>query len=179
MASISLDLNEEMNTNLSDLSKQLNQSPAECVEMALNLLMQYEGLEHALQGVGRVGDGQSPIELPAAGENEAELKIAFHNAALEELQQLDEEDQIEVLSALTDRVYGETEEDLGIDLIINENNQQQTILSSFDFGHVVYTLSEKGLTLYLIGLAPELEEDLLAEDELAAITDMAEATPQS
>ena len=164
MTSLKIDLPDEVYQDLNEVAKRLNQTPEETTQMALSLLMQFDSLEYALLAMQRVMDGQASMPLPALSE-EAELALEFHPEALAELQSLSEDDQVAVLSELIERIVAE-ESDLEdtLDLVLNENEKEQVVLSSFDFGDIVYKIGDK-VVVYLIGLPFEDEFEMEDFDE--------------
>lgn len=156
MTSFTITLPDEIHADLAEVAKRLNQTPEETTQMALSLLMQFDSLDYALIAMQRINDGETIVPLPALAD-ESELALEFHPLALEELQSLDEDDQIELLTELIERIVAEEEElEDTLDLVINESETEQVVMSSFEFGDVVYKISEK-VVVYLIGI-PELEE---------------------
>ncbi len=156
MTSLNVDLPDEVYEDLSEVAKRLNQSPEETTQMALSLLMQFDALDYALIGSARMADGEETVPLPALGQD-SDLMLEFHPQALEELQSLEEDDQVEVLTEFIERIVADEEElEDTLDLVINEDEDTQVVLSSFDFGDIVYKIADH-VTIYMIGL-PELEE---------------------
>ncbi len=168
MTSLTIELPDDVYEDLGEVAKRLNQTSEETTQMALSLLMQFDSLDFALVATARINDELETIPLPALAD-EADLALEFHPAALEELQALEEDDQVEVLSAFIERIVAEEEElDDTLDLVITENETDQVVLSSFDFGDIVYKIGEK-VVVYLIGLPQEdeFEEfDIEEEEEL-------------
>lgn len=156
MTSLTIELPNDIFEDLSEVAKRLNQSPEETTQMALSLLMQFDSLDYALIATARINDGSETVPLPALAE-EADLALEFHPAALEELQALEEDDQVEVLSSFIERIVAE-EEDLEntLDLVITESENDQVVLSSFDFGDIVYRIGDK-VIVYMIGLPEDSE----------------------
>lgn len=170
MTSITIELPNDIYEDLSEVSKRLNQTPEETTQMALSLLMQFDSLDYALVATARINDDMETVPLPALAE-ESDLALEFHPAALEELQALEEDDQVEVLSSFIERIVAEEEElEDTLDLVITESETDQVVLSSFDFGDIIYRIGDK-VVVYMIGLPPEeafedFEEfDLEEEDE--------------
>lgn len=167
MTNLTIELPDEVYSDLNEVAKRLNQTPEETTQMALSLLMQFDSLDFALIAIQRMNEEHETTPLPALQE-EAELSLEFHPAAMEELQSLEEEDQVEVLSAFIERIVAEEDElEDTLDLVINENETEQVVLSSFDFGDIVYKIGDK-VVIYMIGF-PELEDleefDFDEEDE--------------
>lgn len=167
MTNLTIELPDEVYSDLNEVSKRLNQTPEETTQMALSLLMQFDSLDYALIAMQRMNDDQETTPLPALQE-EAELSLEFHPAALEELQSLEEDDQVEVLTSFIERIVAEEDElEDTLDLVINENEKEQVVLSSFDFGDIVYKIGDK-VVIYMIGF-PELadfDEDYAEEFDI-------------
>ncbi|HET9843252.1 MAG TPA: hypothetical protein VFP93_01175 [Gammaproteobacteria bacterium] len=166
MTSLKIDLPDDVYTDLTEVAKRLKQTPEETTQMALSLLMQFESLDYALVAMQRVEDGQETVPLPALAE-ESELSLEFHPEALDELQTLDEEDQVTVLTELIERIVAEEDElEDTLDLVINENSAEQIVLSSFEFGDIIYRIANK-VTVYMIALPTqeEFEAEDISEDE--------------
>lgn len=172
MTTLNVELPDEIFEDITEVAKELDQTPEEFMQMALSLLMQSDSLANAMVAMERVKDKQMPVTLPTMDSEEPELSIELHPDALAELQMLDEEDQIDVLGDLMERVLNETQEEddesfsEGLDLVINETEDSQLILSSFDYGDIVYKLSDK-IVVYLLNL-PDLIPDEEDEDLLEA-----------
>lgn len=166
MTNLTIELPDEVYSDLNEVAKRLNQTPEETTQMALSLLMQFDSIDFALIAIQRMQEEHETTPLPALQE-EAELSLEFHPAAMEELQSLEEEDQVEVLSAFIERIVAEEDElDDTLDLVINENETEQVVLSSFDFGDIVYKIGDK-VVIYMIGFPPmdDLEEFDFDEEE--------------
>lgn len=166
MTSLKIELPDDVYNDLGEVAKRLNQTPEETTQMALSLLMQFDSLDYALIATQRINDDQESVPLPALAE-EADLALEFHPEALEELQSLEEDDQVEVLSSFIERIVAEEAElENTLDLVITENDNEQVVLSSFDFGDIVYKIGDK-VVVYMIGLPPEeeFEEFDIEEDE--------------
>ncbi len=164
MTTLNVELPDEILEDITEIAKELDQSPEEFMQMALSLLMQSDSLSNAMVAMERVKDKNESVALPSLdGSDDSELIIELHPEALAELHLLAEEDQVDVLSDLIERVLSETEEEEmfteGLDLVINETEDSQLILSSFDYGDIVYKLSDK-IVIYLLNLP-----DLMPDDE--------------
>lgn len=172
MTVLNVNLPEEILEDVVDIAKQLDQTPEELMQMALSLLMQSDSLNNAIEAIDRTKDGKSPVPLPTVEDAEdAELSIELHPEALAEFSLLSEDDQLDVLSDLIERIAseGDEEEDLfedTLDLVINETEDSQTLLSSFTYGDVVYKVSDK-IVIYLFDLPDLMGEDEFEEDEAA------------
>ncbi len=163
MAKITVNVPDELNEVLSEIASGLKETPENCLLLALNHLMQTDTLDNAIEGVSRIDDGQALVDFPALKE-ELDIDIQFHPQAMEELEELEEEDQIEVLEQFVERISEEDAELLSeLDLAIKETAEGQVILSSFDFGEIVYQSGESTI-IYHLAMA-ELEEDDDEEEE--------------
>lgn len=167
MTVLNVELPNEILEDVIEVSKQLNQTPEELMQMALSLLMQSDSLDNAIEAKERMNDGQTPVALPALDKEDLELSIQLHPDALVEFSMLDEEDQLDVLSDLIERVVSEEGEepafDNTLDLVINETEDSQVILSSFEYGDIVYKVSDS-ITIYLLNL-PDLVDDEFEDAE--------------
>ena len=76
---------------------------------------------------------------------------------------LEEEDQIEVLGALIDRILGEDDPETSLDLPICQTPHGTLTTSGFPFGDIIYNKGS-ALIVYHIALAEE-EGDEIYEDE--------------
>lgn len=171
MSTVNVTLPDEILADVSEVAKKLKQTPEEFMQMALSLLMQSDSLDNAMMAMERLNDGQNTVRLPAFDDEDPELSIELHPEALAELNMLDEEDQIDVLSDLIERVVSEDEPDFDLentlDLVINESEESQLVLSSFEYGDIVYKISDK-IVIYLINLPdlmPEEDDMEMAEED--------------
>lgn len=168
MTVLNVELPNEILEDVIEVSKQLNQTPEELMQMALSLLMQSDSLDNAIEAKERMNDGQALVALPSLDDKEdLELTIQLHPDALVEFSMLDEEDQLDVLNDLIERVVSEEGEeqsfDNTLDLVINETEDSQVILSSFEYGDIVYKVSDS-ISIYLLNL-PDLVDDEFEDEE--------------
>jgi hypothetical protein len=164
MPKITVNVPDELFEVLSEIASSLKESPENCLMLALNHLMQTDTLDNAIEGVSRMDDGQALVDFPALKE-ELDIDIQFHHQAMEELEALEEEDQIEVLGQFVERISEEEAELLPeLDLAIKETPDGQVILSSFDFGEIVYQSGESTI-IYHLAMEELEDEDDDEEDE--------------
>lgn len=169
MASITLELPDEFYAEVSDAADQLKTSPQHCLELALAHFMQSHALMSGIEGMARIEDGEPLVDFPELKE-ELELDIKFHPMAMEELESLTEEEQVDILEDIINRISGE-EEDLieAMDLVLKEEGDDQIILSEFKFGQVVYRIGNF-ITIYYVGILEDVSEDI-EEDEMETTAD--------
>ena len=166
MANLTLNLPDDVYAELSNIAAQLKISPEQCSQLALQHFLQTDSIENAIEGVSRVDDGEELVDFPELKE-ELGIEIRFHPDAMEELESVSEEDQIEILEQLISRI-SDQEEDLEatLDIIISEQGENQIVLSGFNFGDIVYQLG-KNIIIYHIALIEEEDEgDEEDEDEI-------------
>lgn len=169
MASINVEIPDELLEELEDISEQLKTSTSETVMLALSYIMQTNTLENAIEGIARLDDDtdEEIISFPEIKE-EIDLDINFQAAAMEELEALDEEDQIELIGHLIERLSMDEEvEDNNVDLILREEDDASVILSCFEFGDIIYRLGED-VTIYHIAM-----HDLLDDEEFDEVLEEA------
>jgi hypothetical protein len=163
MASITLQLSDELLAELSETAEQLKCTPEECIELALTHFIQSPALVSSAEALARLNDNQPLTDFPELKE-ELDLDIQFHPMAMEELDSLTEEEQVTVLEDLVNRISGENDdlEDL-MDLVIKETPDHQIVLSEFSFGHVVYKIGTN-IVVYYVGILEDDTEDLATEE---------------
>lgn len=169
MASINVEIPDELLEDLEDISEQLKTSTSETVMLGLSFIMQTNTLENAIEGIARIDDDtdEEIISFPEIKE-EIDLDINFQAAAMEELEALDEEDQIELIGHLIERLSMDEEvEDNNVDLILREEDDASVILSCFEFGDIIYRLGED-VTIYHIAM-----HDLLDDEEFDEVLEEA------
>jgi predicted transcriptional regulator len=164
MPTISITVPDEIYEEFSSLAEQLKQSPQECAMLALNHFMQTDTIENAIEGVARMQDTtEELIPFPELKE-ELGLDVKFHPMAMDELEGLEEEDQIEVLESLIHRMANEEElDDDAIDLLLKETPEGQVKISVFPFGDITYLVGPT-IVVYHIALA-EMDEDFEGDEE--------------
>tara|TARA_R110002110_G_scaffold404606_1_gene623172 strand:+ start:213051 stop:213581 length:531 start_codon:yes stop_codon:yes gene_type:complete len=165
MAKLTIEIPDELLEELEDITEQLKISTSETVMLALSFIMQQDTLDNAIEGIARVDDQDENevISFPEIKE-ELDIDINFHARAMEELDALDEEEQIELIGHLIERLSQDDEElDEDVDLVLREDDDASIILSCFDFGDIIYKLSEDITVYHIAMLEPEEDEDF---DEL-------------
>lgn len=165
MATLTIEIPDELLEELEGVTEQLQISTSETVMLALSFIMQQDTLDNAIEGIARVDDKDDAevISFPEIKE-ELDLDINFHGAAMEELEELEEEEQIELIGHLIERISQDDEDlDEDVDLVLREEDDASIILSCFDFGDIIYKLSDD-ITIYHIAMhEPAIDEEF---DEL-------------
>ncbi len=167
MANLTLEVADDVYSELTNLAEQLKISPEQCAQLALHHFLQTDTIENAIEGVNRMDDGQELVDFPELKE-ELGIEIKFHPDAMDELESVTEEDQIEILERLINRISAHEEElEATLDIVIKEIGESQVVLSGFGFGDIVYQLGEN-VVIYHIALIEEDDEDEDddSEDEL-------------
>lgn len=158
MATLTIDIPDDVFTELSNIADQLKITAEECVQLSLNHLLQTHTLDSALEGSARIDDGEELVDFPELKE-ELGLDIKFHPMAMEELEALTEEEQVSILEELISRITSEDVElEDTLDLVLKDQDEKQTILSEFDFGDVVYQIGST-IVIYHIAILNEIEEE--------------------
>jgi predicted transcriptional regulator len=158
MANLTINIPDEYLAELSNIAKQLKKSPEQCMLLALNYFMQTNAVESAVEGIARMEDGEALVDFPELKE-ELGIEMKFHPLAMDELEEVVEEDQIEVLEQLINRISAhEEEEEDALDLVLNEEGNNQLILSTFSFGDVVYQVGQS-ITIFHIALTEDEDDD--------------------
>lgn len=166
MASINVEIPDELLEDLEDISEQLKTTASETVMLALSYIMQTNTLENAIEGIARIDDNEEEIISFPEIKEEIDLDINFQATAMEELEALDEEDQIELIGHLIERLSMDEEvEDQNVDLILREEDDASVILSCFDFGDIIYRLGED-VTIYHIAMHDLVDDDEEFDEEL-------------
>lgn len=157
MANLNLQLPDEIFSEITKIASQMKQSPEDLVQLALSFFLQTDAVENAMEGLTRKDDGESLVDFPQLKE-ELGLDIQFHPAAMEELDAIEEEDQIEILEEFINRISSSEEEENTIDLILQDDGEQQMVLSSFAFGDLIYQLGKK-VVIYHLALNEDDEDE--------------------
>lgn len=183
MTMITIDISDELHQELLDVAGQLKINANETIQLALGYFLQAQSLTSVLEGTSRMSDGQALVDFPELKE-EIGMDIKFHSKAMEELEALTEEEQVDVLEELITRITTPDEElEETLDLVIKEEQGTQIVLSEFYFGDVIYKIGQTVEIYHLAllededeseaddneedeGEGEELEEDLF-EEELA------------
>lgn len=164
MPSLTINIPDELFEELKDAAKELTLEPDELLTMSFNHFIQTPTIDNVAEGLER---SQTPdenlISFPELKE-ELDMDINFHPLAMEELESLDEEDQIELIGELINRISQEDNVE-NIDLVLKDDEDGTLLLSSFDFGDLIYRLTDEVITIYHIALNEELDEDFDDEDE--------------
>lgn len=158
MTTLSVNLPDDIYDEFISISEELKISPDACALLAISYMTQTDVFQTAIEGMHRYNDGQALKEIPEI-EEELEVGLHLHPQAQEELESLDEESQINILAELIERTTLD-EEDLEdtLDLVIKDSGEAQVVLSSFEFGDVVYEVGDE-ITIYHISLSEEEEEE--------------------
>jgi len=169
MPQLNLNIPEDVYAELTNVATQLKQTPEQCAALAVHHFFQTASVENAIEGVARLDDEEILVDFPELKE-ELGIDIKFHPMAMEELETLEEEDQVEILGELIDRVSQEESAENTIDLVLMEKPTQQVLLSGFTFGDVVYSVGDT-IAIYHIALMDEEvdedeEDDDVEEDDL-------------
>ncbi|MBS0287298.1 MAG: hypothetical protein JSR17_08385 [Proteobacteria bacterium] len=161
MATLNIQLTDDFNSELTNIAEQLKVSPEQCVQLALHHFFQTDTVENAIEAIARIDDGQALVDFPELKE-ELGIDIKFHPDAMDELESVSEEDQIDILERLINRISANEDElEATLDIVLKEQGENQLVLSGFSFGDIVYELGEN-VVIYHIALIEDSEED---EDE--------------
>ena len=164
MAQLTINLPDDFSTELTEIANQLKLPPEQCVMLALSHFLQTDTVENAIEGVARTNDGETLVDFPEL-KQELGLDLKFHPQAMEELESLSEEEQVEILGELIERITAKEEElHDTIDLVLKEENANQLVLSGFGFGDVIYQIGDN-ILIYHIALMDEFEDEEEDEDE--------------
>lgn len=161
MTTLTIDIPEPFHAELSEIAKQLKQTPEQCAVLALSFFLQTDTSENAIEGFSRIGDNQTLVDFEELKE-EIGIEVQFHPNAMDELESLEEEEQIELLDEFITRISAQSEEENSIDLVLKEEGDEQIVLSSFEFGDIIYKL---GTNIIIYHIALSLEEDDEEDDE--------------
>lgn len=161
MATININIPEEILSDLSDVAAQLKLNAEQCMKLALSHFLQSDALTNAMEGVSRTEDDQILMDFPEL-QQELNMNIKFHPQAMEELESLPPEAQINVLEQLLIRITSEEEMlEETLDLVLDEDETSQLLLSEFNFGDVIYQTSPATIKIYHIALLENEEENEL------------------
>lgn len=165
MATLNLTIPDDIFAELSIIATQLKQTPEQSVLLALNHFLQTSTVENAIEGLNRMEDGEALVDFPEL-QDELGIEIKFHPDAMDELESVEEEDQIEILEQLITRISSEEEDEVEntLDLVLKEEGENQVVLSGFDFGDIVYQLGQN-MIIYHIALTEEASDEDEVEDE--------------
>lgn len=154
-SSINVNLPPDVLEAINKVSAQMRLTSEEFVQMALSFFMQQNLAELAIIALERTEDGAIPFDYSDIQQN-YELGFSIHPDAKEELEQLDTPQQASLLESLFMKIT-EQHDDEGLDLVLQDSETSQLIYSRLAEIDIVYSLSEKGVTVYLIHPFIELE----------------------
>lgn len=165
MATLSVNLPDDIFEEFQTIAQELKISNDACALLAISYMTQTDVFQTAIEGMSRYQDGQPLHTIPEI-EEELEVGLHLHPLGKEELESLDDEAQIDVLAELIERTTLDEEElEDTLDLVIKDTGETQVVLSSFEFGDVVYEVGDE-ITIYHISLSDDSdEEDEDDEDE--------------
>lgn len=163
MPTITIDLPNELYDELQETATDLNLEANELLMLSFNHFVQTDTIENVIEGLSRHDTPDENLISFSELKEELDLDINFHPLAIDELEALEEEDQIELIGQLIERISQEDEID-DIDLILKENKNDSLLLSSFDFGDIIYRITDDLITVYHIALNEAFDEDF-DEDE--------------
>lgn len=164
MPTLNLTLPDDLYTDVKEMSQQLKQTPEEFMLLALQHLTRTDTIDNTIEGITRMEDGETLLAFPELKE-EMGMEVQFHPMAMEELESLEEEDQIEVLGALIDRILGEDDPELSLDLPICNTPHGTLTTSGFPFGDIIY-IKGASLIVYHLALAEEEGDEVYEEEEM-------------
>ncbi len=154
-SSINVNLPPDVLEAINKVSAQMRLTSEEFVQMALSFFMQQNLAELAIIALERTDDGATPFDYSDI-QQDYELGFSIHPDAKEELEQLDPSQQASLLESLFMKIT-EQDSDEGLDLVLQDSENAQLIYSRLAEIDIVYALSEKGVTVYLIHPFIELE----------------------
>lgn len=165
MSSISIKLPSDVLEAIEKVSTQMRLSSEEFVQMALSFFMQQNVAELAIIALERMEDDAMLFDYSDMQQS-YELGFSIHPDAKEELEQLDASQQASLLESLFMKIT-EQHGDEGLDLVLQDFDDFQLIYSRLAEIDIIYTLSEKGVTVYLLHPFIELEtyEDEMNSEE--------------
>ncbi len=165
MATLTIQLTDDFSSELNSLAEQLKITPEQCVQLALHHFFQTDTVENAIEAVERINDGEELVDFPELKE-ELGIDIKFHPSAMEELESVSEEDQIDILERLIGRISASEDElEATLDIVLKEQEDKQLVLSGFGFGDIVYELGEVVIIYHIALIEEDAEEEEFDEDE--------------
>lgn len=167
MANLNINIPDNLFSELSNIASQLKQTPEQCLLLALNHFIKTDTVENAIEGIARAEDSAALVDFPEFKE-EVGIALQLHPLAMDELETLELEDQMEVLGQLIERISGEKEdeESTPLDLDLREQATGQLKLSGFSFGDIIYQIGQN-ITIYHIALLEDdMDEDFDDEDDM-------------
>lgn len=164
MTTTTFELPEDVSVELSNIAEQLKITPTQTVRLALSHFLQSETLANGLEGVARIDDGEALVDFPELKE-ELGIDIKFHALAMEELEELSEEEQVAILEEIIDRITTEDDElSESLDLVLKEEGENQVVVSEFSFGDVVYQIGNM-VAIYHIAMIEDAEDEDEEDEE--------------
>lgn len=162
---VTVSIPDELYSDLTNVAEQLKQTPSECLQLALHHFLLTDTVDNAIEGLARMNDGQALVDFPELKE-ELGLEIRFHPYAMEELESVEEDDQLDILEQIINRISQQEDEaeEATIDLVLQQNADSQVVLSGFSFGDIVYQQGSN-VIIYHISLIEEEEDEFEDEEE--------------
>lgn len=164
MPALTIDIPDELYDELEETAAELNIEASDLLMLSFNHFVQTDTIDNVIEGLDRsTMPDENLITFPELKE-ELDLDINFHPLAIEELESLEEEDQVELIGQLIERISQEEAAE-EVDLILKEDNDDTVLLSSFDFGDITYRINDEFITIYHIALNHTLDEGFDEEEE--------------
>ncbi len=161
MSKLSIDLPTDVLESIEKISAQMRITPEAFAQMALSFFMQQNIAQLVVIALERIDDGAQLLRYSNSEEsNEPEFSI--HPDAKEELEQLDTDQQTALLESLLIKVTALDQDenhdyDQGLDLVLQHVENGQLLFSRLAEIDIIYMLSEKSVTVYLLHPFVELE----------------------
>jgi len=164
MSLLNISLSEELSLELNDVATQLQRTPEECMQLALQYFLQTPSLDNIIEGTSRAKETSPLLDFPQLKE-EVGVEVQFHPMAMNELEALTEEEQITILDAIMTCISDDEEAlEESLELVLEEKGDSQLVLSQFGFGEIIYEMGET-IKIYHIALFEDENEEEMEEEE--------------
>lgn len=159
MPKVTIEIPDELFDELKDTADALNTDVSGALNLAYQHFSQTEAVDNAVEGIERSATPDENLISFAELKDDLDIDINFHPLAMEELEALDTADQIELIGQLIERLSQEDDSMEGIDLVLKDSDTSSLLLSSFEFGDLIYRITDEVITIYHIALAEDFDED--------------------
>lgn len=165
MEKITIEIPKEFYDELKETAEALGSDVAGALTLAYQHFSQTEALDSAIEGIERSTTSDEDLIEFTEIKEELDIDLNFHPLAMEELTSLEPDDQVELIGQLIERLSQPHVSLDGIDIILKDGETSSLLLSSFEFGDIVYRISDEMISIYHLSLIEDLDDEHLDEDE--------------
>lgn len=165
MQKITIEIPDEFYDELKETAEALDSDVAGALTLAYQHFSQTEALDSAIEGIERSTTSDEDLIEFTEIKEELDIDLNFHPLAMEELTSLEPDDQVELIGQLIERLSQPNVSLDGIDIILKDGESSSLLLSSFEFGDIVYRISDEMISIYHLSLLEDLDDENFLDDE--------------